>query len=115
MILRVSVLACVLAVGSARAAPGFAVVLTNDVEHAKITLADVPGQRDVLVVAWQDVPGVTPASGAMIYAADRGSSEARYFASAAAGGSRSSSVDEGGAATGRWSGSRWCPTTRSVH
>lgn len=80
MISRVSVLACALAAGSAHAAPGFAVALTNDVEHAKITVADVPGQRDLLVVAWQDVPGVTPASGAMIYAADRDASEARYFA-----------------------------------
>jgi hypothetical protein len=77
---RVAVLACVLATGSAHAAPGFAVALTNDIEHAKITVADLPGQRDVLVVAWRDVPGVTPASGAMIYQADRGSNETHYFA-----------------------------------
>lgn len=80
MIHRVSVLACVLAAGSAHAAPGFAVALTNEIEHAKITVAELPGQRDVLVVAWRDVPGVTPASGAMIYQADRGSNETRYFA-----------------------------------
>src|SRR5438128_2449840 len=55
----------------AHAAPGFAVALTNDVEHAKLTVAELPGQTDVLVVAWQDVPGVTPAAGAMIYKAER--------------------------------------------
>src|SRR5262249_11648267 len=50
-------LVCALIVaGSARVASGFAVVLTNDAEHARITVADYPGQRDVVVVAWQDVP-----------------------------------------------------------
>jgi hypothetical protein len=81
MIPRVPVLVCALALaGPAHAAPGFAVALTNDVEHARLTVAEVPGQPDVLVVAWQDVPGVTPAAGAMIYKAERGSSEVRYFA-----------------------------------
>src|SRR5690348_4221153 len=78
------VLALVLA-PPAHAAPGFAVALTNDVEHAKLTVAELPGQPDVLVVAWQDLPGVTPASGAMIYKAERGSSEVRYFAIGGAG------------------------------
>src|SRR5262249_32911410 len=40
----------------------------------------LPGQPDLLVVAWQDIPGATPASGAVIYKAERGSSEVRYFA-----------------------------------
>ena len=46
MIPRVSklTLALILA-GSAHAAFGFAVVLTNDTEHAKITIADYPGRR----------------------------------------------------------------------
>ncbi len=59
---------------------GFSAVFTNEAEHATITVADYPGQRDLLVVAWHDVPGVTPASGAMIYALDRSPSETRYFA-----------------------------------
>ena len=81
MMARVSFVICALAlVRPAHAAPGFAVALTSDVEHAKVTVAELPGQPDVLVVAWQDVPGVTPASGAMIYKAERGGSEARYFA-----------------------------------
>jgi hypothetical protein len=87
MMVRVSLLVSALAFAvalvparSARAAPGFAVALTNDVEHAKLTVAELPGQPDVLVVAWQDLPGVTPASGAMIYKAERGNSEVRYFA-----------------------------------
>ena len=41
--------------GSARVAFGFAVVLIHEAEHARITVADYPGQRDVVVVAWQDV------------------------------------------------------------
>jgi len=69
----------------AHAAPGFAVALTNDVEHAKLTVAELPGQPDLLVVAWRDVPGVTPASGAMVYKAERGSDEVRYFAVGGAG------------------------------
>lgn len=94
MIRRVSLLMFALALaGSARAASGFAVVLTNDLERATITIADYPGQRDVLVVAWQDVPGVTPASGAMIYRRDRSADETRYFA--IGGGGRFSIIDRG--------------------
>src|SRR4051812_31178915 len=85
MLPRGSKLACALIlVGSARVAFGFAVVLTNEAEHARITVADYPGQRDVIVVAWQDVPGVTPASGAMVYRADV-SRPTRYFAVGGAG------------------------------
>ena len=81
MLPRGSTLICALVLaGSARVASGFAVVLTHEAEHARITVADYPGQRDVLVVAWQDVPGVTPASGAMIYRPDRDGHAARYFA-----------------------------------
>ena len=80
--------------GSAHVAFGFAVVLTNDVEHAKITIADYPGQQDVFVVTWQGVPGVTPASGAMIYHADGSTGEARYFA--IGGGGRFALVERGG-------------------
>jgi hypothetical protein len=82
--------------GSARAASGFAVVLLNEAEHARITVADVPGQRDVVVVAWQDVPGVTPASGAMAYRAD-GNHPARYLA--IGGGGRFALIEHG---RGRW-------------
>jgi hypothetical protein len=89
--------------GSGREAFGFAVVLTNDVEHAKITIADYPGQQDVFVVAWQGVPGVTPASGAMIYHADRSTSEVRYFA--IGGGGRFALVERGGGRRSR--GSSW--------
>jgi len=80
MIPRISTLLCALAVAGSAHASGFAVVLTNDVEHTRITVADYPGHPDVLLVAWQDVPGVTPASGVMIYSADRSNSETRYFA-----------------------------------
>jgi hypothetical protein len=105
MIPRVSQLTIALILaGSAHAASGFAVVLTNDAEHTKITVADYPGHRDLLVVAWQDVPGVTPASGAMIYHADRSTSETRYFA--IGGGGRFSLVGGGR--------SRWGRGTRSV-
>ena len=94
MIARVSKLTCALVLaGTAQAAAGFSVVLTNDVEHAKITMADIPGQRDVVVVAWQDVPGVTPATGAMVYYRDRSSSEVRYFA--IGGGGKFSLFDRG--------------------
>ena len=90
-------LVCALIVaGSARVASGFAVVLTNDAEHARITVADYPGQRDVVVVAWQDVPGVTPASGAMVYRAD-GSRPTRYLA--IGGGGRFALIEHG---RGRW-------------
>ena len=86
MMSRVSQLIVALTLaGTAHAAFGFAVVLTNDLEHTKITIADYPGQRDMLVVAWQDVPGVTPASGAMIYHRDHSSSGTRYFAVGGAG------------------------------
>lgn len=78
--------------GSAHAF-GFAVVLTNDIEQTKITVADVPGQRDVLVVAWQNVPGVTPASGAMMYSPERSTSQTRYFA--IGGGGRFALIDRG--------------------
>jgi len=102
---RVSQLTFALALtGTAHAAPGFAVVLTNDAEHAKLTVADYPGHPDLLVVAWQDVPGVTPASGAMIYHADRGTSETRYFA--VGGGGRFSLVGGGRR--------RWARGTRSA-
>jgi hypothetical protein len=57
-----------------------AVVLTNDLEHARVTVAEYPGAHDVLVVAWQDVPGVTPTSGAMVYQRDQGEGETRYLA-----------------------------------
>jgi len=57
-----------------------AVVLANDMEHARVTVADYPGVPDALIVAWQDVPGVTPASGAMVYQRDQGDSETRYLA-----------------------------------
>jgi hypothetical protein len=57
-----------------------AVVLTNDLEHARVTVAEYPGVHDALIVAWQDVPGVTPTSGAMIYQRDQGEGETRYFA-----------------------------------
>jgi hypothetical protein len=67
-------------VGAAHTASAFAVVLSNDIEHTKVTIADYPGQRGAFLVAWQDVPGVTPASGAMVYYADRASDETRYFA-----------------------------------
>lgn len=94
MIARVSKLACALVLaGTAQAAAGFSVVLTNEVEHAKITIAEVPGQRDTVVVAWQDVPGVTPATGAMVYYRDRSSSEIRYFA--IGGGGKFSLFDRG--------------------
>jgi len=94
MLSRRSALTCALLLaGSARVASGFAVVLTNDVEHARITVADYPGQRDVVVVAWQDVPGVTPASGAMIYRADGDSHPARYFA--VGGGGRFALIEHG--------------------
>jgi hypothetical protein len=94
MIARVCKLTCALILAAATpAAAGFAVVLTNDIEHVKITMADVPGQRDTVVVAWQDVPGVTPASGAMIYYRDRSSSEVRYFA--IGGGGKFSLFDRG--------------------
>jgi hypothetical protein len=86
MLPRGSKLICALILaGSARVAFGFAVVLTNEAEHARITIADYPGQRDVVVVAWQDVPGVTPASGAMVYSADRADHATRYFAIGGAG------------------------------
>jgi hypothetical protein len=78
--------------GSANAF-GFEVVLTNELERAKITIAEVPDQRDALVVAWQGVPGVTPATGAMVYYRDRSSSELRYFA--IGGGGRFSIIDRG--------------------
>jgi hypothetical protein len=94
MIPRVPKLAFALVLaGWAHVAFGFAVVLTNDVEHAKIAIADYPGQHDVLVVTWQGVPGVTPASGAMIYRAD-GSGDGRYFA--IGGGGRFALVERGG-------------------
>jgi hypothetical protein len=94
MIARVSKLTgALLLVSTAQAAAGFSVVLTNDVEHARITMADIPGQRDAVVVAWQDVPGVTPASGAMVYYRDRSSSDIRYFA--IGGGGKFSLLDRG--------------------
>jgi hypothetical protein len=94
MIRRVSLLIFALTLaGSADVAFGFAVVLTNDIEQAKITIADYPGQRDVLVVTWQGVPGVTPASGAMIYRRERSASETRYFA--IGGGGRFTIIDRG--------------------
>jgi hypothetical protein len=71
----------------------FAVVLTNEIEQAKITMADYPGQRDVVVVAWQGMPGVTPPSGAMIYRRDRSTGDTRYFA--IGGGGRFSIIDRG--------------------
>jgi hypothetical protein len=94
MLPRGSRLICALVLaGSARVAFGFAVVLTNEAEHARITVADYPGQRDVIVVAWQDVPGVTPASGAMIYHADGDSHPTRYFA--VGGGGRFALIEHG--------------------
>jgi hypothetical protein len=57
-----------------------AVVLANDIEHARVTVADYPGVADTWIVAWQDVPGVTPSSGAMVYTRDQGDSETRYLA-----------------------------------
>jgi hypothetical protein len=57
-----------------------AVVLANDIEHARVTVVDYPGVADAWIVAWQDVPGVTPASGAMVYKRDQGDSETRYLA-----------------------------------
>jgi hypothetical protein len=93
-----STLVCALILaGSARVASGFAVVLLNEAEHARITVADYPGQRDVVVVSWQDVPGVTPASGAMVYRAD-GNRPTRYFA--IGGGGRFALIEHG---RGRWS------------
>jgi len=94
MLPRVSklTLALILA-GSAPAAFGFAVVLTNDLEHTKITIAEYPGHREAFLVAWRDVPGVTPASGAMVYYADRATDETRYFA--IGGGGRFAILDRG--------------------
>ncbi|HEX7699895.1 MAG TPA: hypothetical protein VF403_04210, partial [Kofleriaceae bacterium] len=57
-----------------------AVVLTNDLEHARVTVAEYPGAHEALIVAWQDVPGVTPTSGAMVYQRDQGEGETRYLA-----------------------------------
>lgn len=57
-----------------------AVVLTNDLEHARVTVVEYPGAPDALIVAWQDVPGVTPTSGAMVYQRDQGEGETRYLA-----------------------------------
>jgi len=94
MLPRVSqLIAAVIVSAAAHSAFGFAVVLVNDLEHAKVVIADYPGQRDTLVVAWQDVPGVTPPSGAMVYYADRGSDQTRYFA--IGGGGRFALLDRG--------------------
>ena len=56
------------------------VVLANDLEHARVTVADYPGVPDAWIVAWQDVPGVTPSSGAMVYKREQGDSETHYLA-----------------------------------
>jgi hypothetical protein len=70
-----------------------AVVLTNDLEHARITVAEYPGVPNALIVAWQDVPGVTPKSGAMVYQRDQGEGETHYFA--IGGGGKLSLLDRG--------------------
>ncbi|HEY1550231.1 MAG TPA: hypothetical protein VGG28_20525 [Kofleriaceae bacterium] len=71
------------------------VVLGNAATHTRITIAELPGVRDTYAVAWQDVPGVVPATGAMIYSRDRGDDETRYFA--VGGGGLFAIVDRGGA------------------
>jgi hypothetical protein len=70
------------------------VVLGNDATHTRITIAELPGVRDTYAVAWQDVPGVVPATGAMIFSRDRGDSETRY--TAVGGGGLFAIVDRGG-------------------
>jgi hypothetical protein len=69
------------------------VVLGNDATHTRITIAELPS--GAYAVAWRDVPGVVPATGAMIFIRDRGDSETRY--TAAGGGGLFAIVDRGGA------------------
>lgn len=93
MISRICKLWVVLALAATPAAAELAVVLTNDVEHTRIAIAEYPGNHDAFVVAWKDVPGATPASGAMVYYRDKGGDEVRYFA--VGGGGRFAIVDRG--------------------
>lgn len=65
--------------------------LTSDTARTRIEIADVPGQQDALYVAWDELPGVP--AGAMVYRADRGSDETRYFA--VGGGGHFAIVDRG--------------------
>src|SRR5262245_12751575 len=66
--------------------------LTSDTARTRIEIAHVPGQKDARYVAWDEVPGGVPA-GAMVYRADRGSDETRYFA--VGGGGHFAIVDSG--------------------
>ncbi len=83
-----------LMLAAAPAAAAFTVVLGNDTTHTRITIAEVPTAHDAFVVAWQDVPGVTPATGAMIFSRDGDDDQTRYFA--VGGGGLFAIVDRGG-------------------
>ncbi|HET7506261.1 MAG TPA: hypothetical protein VFK02_34820, partial [Kofleriaceae bacterium] len=72
-------LALLLLAGTAHAAPGFGVVLTNDSTKIRIALADLPGAKDRFLVTWDDLPGDT-AAGAMVFYRDQDQHETRYFA-----------------------------------
>jgi len=85
-------LALLLLAGSAHAAPAFGVVLTNDTTKIRAEVTDLPGSNELLLVAWDDLPGPSP-SGAMVFYKDQGTSETRYFA--VGGGGPFSIVDHG--------------------
>ena len=93
MIRRVCNVLAVLALASTPAAAAFTVMLANDSTHTRVTIAEVPGARDAFVVAWQDIPGTTPATGAMVYYREHGDSETRWLA--VGGGGLFSIIDRG--------------------
>jgi hypothetical protein len=76
-----------------RGASAFSIVLTTDVAKTRIEVVDLPGNGDLFLVGWDDLPGATP-SGAMVYYRDQAPRETRYFA--VGGGGAFSIVDRGG-------------------